>query len=108
MHPLSPDSMEKLIKNCSKKCRDNGIDMPEACHCHMIRKTRAMDLYQAGVSLEHIQQLLGHKHISTTSGFYAFASLETLSKAMKKAGSESETSEKCWMDKAMLEKLYSL
>ena len=108
IHPLSPDSMEKLIKDSSKKCLDSGIDMPASCHCHMIRKTRAMDLYQAGMSLEHIQQLLGHKHISTTSGFYAFASLETLSKAMKKAGTVSETTEKCWMDEATLEKLYSL
>lgn len=108
IHSLSPDSMEKLIKDSAKKCLDKGIDMPESCHCHMIRKTRAMDLYQAGMSLEHIQQLLGHKHISTTSGFYAFATLETLSKAMKKAGTESEPSEKCWMDEATLEKLYSL
>ena len=89
-------------------CSQNGIDMPESCHCHMIRKTRAMDLYQAGMSLEHIQQLLGHKHISTTSGFYAFATLETLSAAMKKAGIESETAEKRWTDEATLEKLYSL
>ena len=108
LHPLSPDTMEKLVRCCSKKCIQKGIDMPESCHCHMIRKTRAMDLYQAGMSLEHIQQLLGHKHISTTSGFYAFATLETLSSAMKKAGIESDTSEKCWMDETTLEKLYSL
>ena len=69
VHPLSPDSMENLIKDSAKKCMSDGIDMPKSCHCHMIRKTRAMDLYQAGMSLEHIQQLLGHKHISTTSGF---------------------------------------
>ena len=56
LHQLSPDTMENLIKDCSKICAQNGIDMPESCHCHMIRKTRAMDLYQAGMSLEHIQQ----------------------------------------------------
>ena len=108
LHQLSPDTMENLIKDSSKICLQNGIDMPDSCHCHMIRKTRAMDLYQAGMSLEHIQQLLGHKHISTTSGFYAFATLETLSTAMKKAGTESESAEKRWMDEATLEKLYSL
>lgn len=108
LHQLSPDTMENLIKDSAQKCIQNGIDMPDSCHCHMIRKTRAMDLYQAGMSLEHIQQLLGHKHISTTSGFYAFATLETLSTAMKKAGTESESAEKRWMDEATLEKLYSL
>lgn len=108
VHPLSPDSMENLIKDSAKKCVSDGIDMPKSCHCHMIRKTRAMDLYQAGMSLEHIQQLLGHKHISTTSGFYAFATLETLSEAMKKVDSYSCDAEKRWLDEETLKELYTL
>lgn len=108
VHPLSPDSMENLIKDSAKKCVTNGINMPESCHCHMIRKTRAMDLYQAGMSLEHIQQLLGHKHISTTSGFYAFATLETLSEAMKKVDSNHDHAEKSWLDETILKELYTL
>lgn len=108
IHPLSPDSMENLIKDCSKKCVTDGIDMPKSCHCHMIRKTRAMDLYRAGMSLEHIQQLLGHKHISTTSGFYAFATLETLSAAMKKVDTKGDNAEKRWVDEETLKALYTL
>lgn len=108
IHPLSPDSMENLIKECAKKCVIDGINMPKSCHCHMIRKTRAMDLYQAGMSLEHIQQLLGHKQISTTHGFYAFATLETLSAAMKKVDTESKNTEKLWRDEDTLKALYTL
>jgi len=33
----------------------------------------------------HIQQLLGHEVLSTTSGFYAFATLDTLLKSLEKA-----------------------
>ena len=108
MHELSSDSLEKMIKRYAEKCRSKGLPMPNNVHCHMVRKTRAMDLYREGVPLTHIQQMLGHENISTTSGFYAFATLETLSTAMKKAGTESESAEKRWMDEATLEKLYSL
>ena len=37
LHQLSPDTMENLIKDSSRMCSQNGIDMPESSHCHMIR-----------------------------------------------------------------------
>lgn len=83
-HPLSVDTMEVMVKRYTKKSISAGIDMPANPHSHMIRKSRAMNLYQNGVPLTHIQQLLGHENLSTTSGFYAFATLETLSKSMEK------------------------
>lgn len=73
----------------------------------LLSKTRAMDLYQSGVPLTHIQQLLGHEDLSTTSGFYAFATLDTLAKAMNKVNEES-TSEKKWNSRAVIEKLLRL
>lgn len=107
-HYLSADTMEQLIKSSAKKAAACGIEMPDSCHCHMIRKTRAMDLYQSGVPLAHIQQLLGHEDISTTSGFYAFATLETLAKSMAKTNTSNDDSEKDWKDPSVLKKLYSL
>ena len=82
--------------------------MPEHPHCHMIRKTRAMDLYKNGMPLAHIQQLLGHENMSTTSGFYAFATIETLSKSMAAANMESNGAGKKWDDRGILAKIYSL
>ena len=109
VHNLSPDSVEKMIKDYSKKCEEEGINMPKNPHCHMIRKTRAMDLYKNGMSLAHIQQLLGHKSISTTSGFYAFATLDTLASAMSKANNAGTSSaQKKWKDEEIQKVIYRL
>lgn len=106
-HRLSNDTVEKMIKKYADVCSSNGVTMPEKSICHMIRKTRAMDLYKSGMPLTHIQQLLGHENMSTTSGFYAFATLDTLAKSMKVANANN-TSEKKWDDSEVLKKLYRL
>ena len=109
IHNLSPDTVEKMIKNYSKQCEEKGMNMPQNPHCHMIRKTRAMDLYKSGMSLAHIQQLLGHKSISTTSGFYAFATLDTLASAMNKANAPSTSSaNQQWKDDDIKKIIYRL
>lgn len=105
-HPLSVDTMEVMVKRYTNKCISTGIEMPANPHCHMIRKTRAMDLYQNGVPLTHIQQLLGHEDLSTTSGFYAFATLETLSKSMEKVNGGQSV--KKWNNKETMAKIYRL
>lgn len=103
---LSTDTFEKMIKRYADKCRENDQPMPENVHCHMIRKTRAMDLYREGVPLTHIQQLLGHENISTTSGFYAFATLDVLADAMNAV--KLDDGIKSWDDPETLDRLYRL
>ncbi len=82
--------------------------MPEDVHFHMLRKTRAMSLYQEGRPLSYIQQMLGHENISTTTGFYAFVTLDTLAKALEQANPDKENTEKNWKDKEISEALYRL
>lgn len=108
IHPLSHDTVESMLKKYSKACAESGVDMPKHPHCHMIRKTRAIDLYKNGVPLAHIQQLLGHENMSTTSGFYAFATIDTLSKSMAAANQESTGAGKKWNDRDILNKIFSL
>lgn len=107
-HALSTDTIELMLKKYATAVRMRCSEMPENIHCHMIRKTRAMDLYQEGIPLVHIMQLLGHENISTTSGFYAFATLETLRNSLQKTNSSNQEAEKLWKNKKMLNQLYRL
>ena len=105
-HHLSDDTAQDILKKYTEKSRAK-VHMPDSVHFHMLRKTRAMDLYQAGGPLPYIQQLLGHESISTTSGFYAFATLKTLADAIEKAN-PSKDDEKIWKNDEMLKQLYQL
>lgn len=51
---------------------------------HVIRRTRAMHLLQAGVNLIYIRDLLGHADVSTTE-IYARADTEAKRKAIENA-----------------------
>lgn len=105
-HKLSDDTIQNLLKKYADKSSEN-VYMPEYVHFHMLRKTRAMDLYQSGCPLSYIQQLLGHESISTTSGFYAFATLKTLADAIEKANPSTDE-QKIWKDEAILKQMYRL
>lgn len=107
-HRLSTDSISLVLKSAADKARENCKAVPERVHCHMIRKTKAMDLYKNGVPLPFIMQLLGHESMSTTSGFYAFATLEMMSDAMNKAAPSLDKEEKLWKKDDMKKLLYSL
>jgi len=106
IHKLSSDTYESMLKHYAKVCEENGAKMPCHVHTHMLRKSRAVDLYQEGMSLAHIQELLGHEHISTTSGFYAFATLSALSKSLEQASGKMD--DEGWITDEDLEKLLRL
>lgn len=75
-------------ENASKMVAKYGTMAAAACegfpvrlHAHTLRHTRSMHLYQDGVPLSYVKDLLGHSNINTTS-IYASADLEMLRKAM--------------------------
>ena len=52
--------------------------------------------------------MLGHESMTTTSGFYAFATIETLAKSMAAANKEESPEGRKWNNKEILKKIYSL
>ena len=103
---ISVDTINNLISQSIESCMKKGIEFPKRCISHMIRKSRAMHLYERGVPLPHIQQILRHKSLNTTSGFYAFATLKNLRHSLEKADKvREENKNKNWKKPGIREKL---
>jgi site-specific recombinase XerD len=106
--PLSVDSVSRILKENAEKARSCTPDIPSRIHCHLLRKSRAMHLYIAGVPLPAIMEMLGHASMNTTSGFYAFVTWEMVSEAMSKANEGHLEGDMLWKDPVVMEQLYSL
>lgn len=57
---IGKNNIEKMVRGLGTDCNI------EKLHPHLFRKTFATQLYRRGMSLAHIQYLLGHENISTT------------------------------------------
>lgn len=109
-HRISTDSISLILKKAAELAKEKCTEVPdkEKIHCHLMRKTKAMDLYKHNVPLPFIMQLLGHESMSTTSGFYAFATLEMMTEAIKKSSPEISNIQKNWKTEDFKKILYSL
>ncbi|MDN6193261.1 MAG: site-specific integrase [Brevibacterium sp.] len=102
---LSTDSVSLILNQAAKIARQEYSAFPDRIHPHMLRKTKAMDLYQEGIPLPIIMRLLGHTNASTTEAFYAFATIDMMRQAITAA---TPTPDAPQLTDAQLEALYSL
>lgn len=78
---MSYENAAKMIARYGEMARAESGSFPERLHAHTLRHTRAMHLYQDGVPLSYVKDVLGHSNINTTS-IYASADLEMLRRVM--------------------------
>lgn len=95
---MSPGNVERIIKKYADRVREQHPELPKSVFPHLLRGTRATDLYQSGVEIELISRLLGHASTQTTRKHYAKPSMKMLREAMEKSPGTSFDEEPLWPD----------
>ena len=81
---LTRGGINHILQKYAAAISRSHPDVPEKLTPHVMRHSKAMHLYQSGVNLVYIRDILGHVDISTTD-IYARADIESKRKALENA-----------------------
>jgi site-specific recombinase XerD len=90
---MSPRNIQKIIKKYAAKATETDNSLPSV-HPHLLRRSRASNLYQNGVPIEIVSRFLGHASAETTKNHYAYPSLEQMRTALNSGKAEMANQEK--------------
>jgi integrase/recombinase XerD len=88
---MSDDNVARFVHQHAATAKATCPDVPDRVHPHMLRHSRAMHLYQAGMPLALLTEWLGHADPETTLT-YAHADTEMKRNALDKANSATSQS----------------
>jgi site-specific recombinase XerD len=95
---MSEGNVERFLNKYARQARSRCLSVPDRVHPHMLRRTRATQLYQSGVSLPLVSRLLGHATLQTTQ-LYAKPSVQMLREAIESVESPAQKAEQpVWLD----------
>jgi len=106
-HSLSTDAVSVILKTCGERAAKTCPDVPDRVNPHLIRHTRAMHLYRAGMPLSYVAEFLGHASITTTE-IYATASTDMLRNALETADPDIAGAVPSWKNEETLRRLCGL
>jgi site-specific recombinase XerD len=104
---LSTDAVRVILKTCGENAAKICPDVPDRVNPHLIRHTRAMHLYRAGMPLSYIAEFLGHASITTTE-IYATTSTDMLRNALEIADPDMAGEISSWKNEETLRRLCGL
>jgi len=95
-------TVQVFLKKYAEKARETDKTIPQNVYSHMLRRSKATELYRNGMSLELVSGILGHEQLETTRG-YTKASVEMMKSAIEKTSLKDYLDEKPeWLDKEEL------
>lgn len=95
---MSVRNVQRILKKYADFIRPGDASLPSSVHPHMYRRSKATEMYRAGVPLAMVATTLGHAR-EETSRIYAYESDDQIREAVEKGTSAGKEQEPLWKGK---------